>query len=59
MVHPGHSDPESGSSYDRARQEDLAVLQKIMLRARYDEPVWGDAKRATLTEAFSQAPAES
>jgi predicted glycoside hydrolase/deacetylase ChbG (UPF0249 family) len=56
MVHPGHSDPESGSTYDRARQEDLAVLQKIMLRARYDEPVWGDARRATLKRAFSLEP---
>ena len=52
MVHPGHPDPESGSTYDRARQEDLSVLQKIMLRARYDEPVWGDARRATLKQAF-------
>jgi predicted glycoside hydrolase/deacetylase ChbG (UPF0249 family) len=60
MVHPGHRDSASGSTYDRARQEDLSVLQKVMLRARYDEPVWGDAKRATLTEAFSQQqPAES
>jgi predicted glycoside hydrolase/deacetylase ChbG (UPF0249 family) len=59
MVHPGHPDKDSGSSYDRARQEDLAVLQKVMLRARYDEPVWGDARRSTLKEAFSQEPAES
>ena len=59
MVHPGHADKAAGSSYDRARQEDLAVLQKIMLRARFDEPVWGDARRATLKEAFSQAPAGS
>ena len=57
MVHPGHADSDSGSTYDRARQEDLAVLQKIMLRARYDEPVWGDARRTTLTEAFSQQTA--
>jgi predicted glycoside hydrolase/deacetylase ChbG (UPF0249 family) len=59
MVHPGHPDSESGSSYDLARQEDLNLLQKVMLRARYDEPVWGDARRVTLTEAFSQEPAES
>jgi predicted glycoside hydrolase/deacetylase ChbG (UPF0249 family) len=59
MVHPGHADKASGSSYDRARQEDLAVLQKIMVRARFDEPVWGNARRATLKEAFSQAPAGS
>jgi predicted glycoside hydrolase/deacetylase ChbG (UPF0249 family) len=57
MIHPGHADAESGSSYDRARHEDLALLQKIMLRARYDEPVWGDARRATLSEAFSQQAA--
>jgi hypothetical protein len=54
MVHPGRPDSESGSSYDLARREDLALLQKVMLRARYDEPVWGDARRVTLTEAFSQ-----
>jgi predicted glycoside hydrolase/deacetylase ChbG (UPF0249 family) len=53
MVHPGHPDSDSGSSYDRARQEDLELLQKVMVRARYDEPVWGDARRATLKEAFA------
>jgi YdjC-like protein len=58
MIHPGHADSDSGSSYDRARQEDLALLQKVMVRARYDEPVWGDAKRATLKEAFAQERAE-
>jgi hypothetical protein len=26
-----------------------------MLRARYDEPVWGDAVRATHTDAFVHA----
>jgi hypothetical protein len=54
MVHPGHPDSDSGSSYDLARQEDLALLQKIMLRARFDEPVWGDARRVTMREAFAQ-----
>ena len=53
-THPGHPDPESGSSYDIARQEDLALLQRVMVRARYDEPVWGNARRATLKEAFAQ-----
>ena len=57
MVHPGRPDKASGSSYDLARAEDLAVLQKIMLRARYDEPVWGDARRVSLKEAFAQEPA--
>ena len=54
MVHPGHADSEAGSSYDLARQEDLSLLQKIMLRARYDEPVWGDARRVSMKEAFAQ-----
>jgi predicted glycoside hydrolase/deacetylase ChbG (UPF0249 family) len=57
VTHPGHPDSESGSSYDLARQEDLALLQKVMVRARFDEPVWGDARRATMTEAFTQEPA--
>jgi hypothetical protein len=59
VTHPGHADSDSGSSYDVARQEDLSLLQRVMVRARYDEPVWGDARRATLTEAFSQERAES
>lgn len=54
MVHPGHADSEAGSSYDLARQEDLSLLQKIMLRARYDEPVWRDARRVSMKEAFAQ-----
>jgi predicted glycoside hydrolase/deacetylase ChbG (UPF0249 family) len=55
VTHPGHPDSASGSSYDVARQEDLRLLQMVMLRARYDEPVWGDAKRVTMKEAFVQA----
>jgi chitin disaccharide deacetylase len=58
VTHPGHPDSESGSSYDLARQEDLALLQKVMVRARFDEPIWGDARRVTMTEAFTQQPAE-
>jgi predicted glycoside hydrolase/deacetylase ChbG (UPF0249 family) len=54
MVHPGHADSGSGSNYDLARQEDLGLLQKVMLRARYDEAVWGDAQRVTMKEAFAQ-----
>jgi predicted glycoside hydrolase/deacetylase ChbG (UPF0249 family) len=57
MVHPGHPDSESGSSYDLARQEDLALLQKVMVRARFDEPIWGDTRRVTMTEAYTQQPA--
>jgi hypothetical protein len=53
-IHPGHPDSQSGSSYDIARKEDLALLQRVMVRARYDEPVWDAATRATLKEAFAQ-----
>jgi predicted glycoside hydrolase/deacetylase ChbG (UPF0249 family) len=67
VVHPGHPDPESGSSYDLARQEDLETLTRCMVRARFDQAVWDDAERATHTAAFAQqvlgavedAPAES
>jgi len=59
FVHPGHPDPAAGSSYDVARQEDLGVLQKMMVRVRFDEPVWGDARRSPMKEAFVQERAES
>ena len=54
VTHPGHPDKESGSSYDMARQEDLALLQKVMVRARFDEPIWGNARRSPMKEAFVQ-----
>jgi predicted glycoside hydrolase/deacetylase ChbG (UPF0249 family) len=54
VTHPGHSDKESGSSYDKARQEDLALLQKVMVHARFDEPLWGDAVRTPMKAAFIQ-----
>jgi len=53
-THPGHPDSDAGSNYDLARQEDLGLLQKLMLFARYDEPVWGDARRTTMKRAFVQ-----
>ncbi|HMC06537.1 MAG TPA: ChbG/HpnK family deacetylase [Solirubrobacterales bacterium] len=31
MVHPGHRDPESGSGYDQAREEDLDLLLGLSL----------------------------
>ncbi len=31
MVHPGHPDPESGSGYDQAREEDLDLLLSLCL----------------------------
>ncbi len=38
-MHPGRSDPESGSGYDRGREEDLALLlelagEPLLARAR-------------------------
>jgi predicted glycoside hydrolase/deacetylase ChbG (UPF0249 family) len=54
VTHPGHPDKESGSSYDKARQEDLALLQKVMVHARFDEPLWTDARRSAMKEAFVQ-----
>ena len=35
-----------------ARHEDLALLQKMMVRARFDEPIWGDARRSSMKGAF-------
>jgi predicted glycoside hydrolase/deacetylase ChbG (UPF0249 family) len=29
IVHPGHSDPDAGSGYDRGREEDLALLIRL------------------------------
>lgn len=58
VVHPGHPDPESGSSYDRARQEDLDVIGKLALRARFDRAVWGTATRANHAEALLRAEPE-
>jgi len=54
VVHPGYPDAESGSSYDMARREDLDTVTRAQLRARFDEPIWGDAGRATHAEAFAQ-----
>lgn len=33
MVHPGHAEPRSGSSYDRGREEDLTALLGLALPA--------------------------
>jgi predicted glycoside hydrolase/deacetylase ChbG (UPF0249 family) len=57
MVHPGYPDAESGSTYDIARREDLDIVTRAQLRARFDEPVWGDAVRANHTDAFAQREA--
>lgn len=53
MTHPGYPDPESGSEYDIARREDLDVLLRTRVRARFDTPVWGDAERTTHAKAFA------
>jgi chitin disaccharide deacetylase len=55
-VHPGYPDSESGSGYDLARREDLEMVTRARVRERFDQPVWGDAVRATHAEAFAQPP---
>jgi predicted glycoside hydrolase/deacetylase ChbG (UPF0249 family) len=52
MVHPGYPDAESGSSYDLARREDLDMVTRAQIRARFDRPIWGDAVRATYAKAL-------
>ena len=54
FVHPGYPDPDSGSTYDEARKEDLDLVTRLQLRARFDEPVWIGATRTTFAEAFQQ-----
>lgn len=34
MTHPGHPDPESGSTYDAAREEDLSLLLRLRSELR-------------------------
>lgn len=53
FTHPGYPDPESGSSYDVARREDLDVLLRHRVRERFDKPVWDGARRSTHGEAFA------
>lgn len=53
MVHPGYPDPRSGSSYDEGRRDDLDLVTRLQLRARFDQPVWGEAIRSTHAEAFA------
>ena len=47
IVHPGTRDPESGSSYDRGREEDLELLLRLA-----EDPVLG-AARGTHGELLS------
>lgn len=54
FLHPGYPDPESGSEYDEARAEDLDLLLRLSLLQRAGRPAWGDAVRATHTEAFAR-----
>ena len=53
VVHPGHSDPDSGSSYDRGREEDLALLRRLA-----DEETLA-AGRCTHAEALAASPADA
>lgn len=53
FAHPGYPDPESGSSYDIARREDLDLLLRLRVRARFDVPIWSGTERTTHREAFA------
>jgi len=46
MVHPGYADPESGSSYDKAREEDLNLLLRVM------PDLWRGVRRASHESAL-------
>lgn len=54
FVHPGYPDTRSGSAYDVGRKEDLDLVTRLQLRARFDEPVWGQAVRTTFSEALAR-----
>jgi predicted glycoside hydrolase/deacetylase ChbG (UPF0249 family) len=52
MVHPGHPDPASGSSYDRGRGEDLAIVMRLrderalrVVRATHAEALGSGVRR--------------
>jgi len=55
FVHPGYPDAASGSSYDDARKEDLDLVTRLQLRARFDQPVWEGARRSGFAEAFDRS----
>jgi predicted glycoside hydrolase/deacetylase ChbG (UPF0249 family) len=59
FLHPGHPDPESGSSYDAGRGEDLDLLLRLSLRERIDDHPFGDAVRSTHGEAFARVVEDS
>ncbi len=54
FVHPGYPDAASGSSYDEARKEDLDLVTRLQLRARFDQPVWEGARRSRFGPAFDR-----
>lgn len=56
MVHPGYPDSASGSDYDLARREDLEMVTRARVRERFDRPIWGDATRASHSEALPKEP---
>jgi predicted glycoside hydrolase/deacetylase ChbG (UPF0249 family) len=52
-VHPGYRDPESGSSYDAGRPEDLALLLQLGDRERWRH---AGVERSALVASSSPAP---
>ncbi len=59
FTHPGYPDSDSGSDYDVARREDLELLLRLRVRARFDTPVWEGALRCSHGEAFALASARA
>jgi predicted glycoside hydrolase/deacetylase ChbG (UPF0249 family) len=53
FVHPGYADKSSGSTYDKAREEDLSLLLKLSLREAAGGPIWAPARRATHAKALA------
>lgn len=53
FLHPGRPDPDSGSAYDRAREEDLELLLRLNLLERANRPAWGEAIRSTHAAALA------
>ncbi len=56
VVHPGYRDPESGSSYDAGRPEDLALLLELGDRDRWRA---AGIERSALPSSRSRAPSTS
>ncbi len=59
FTHPGYPDPDSKSSYNQAREEDLDMLISLTLRTRAGDSPLGDVRRATHREALAHVMRET